>query len=141
MLNTITALKNLSKRSFYGGKLLKNKEMSTPRQRLAVKKLVENGRGETVGKTLVKAGYSKNTAIAPTKVTKSKGFIEAMEEAGLTDTFLNKCLQEDIKGKPRNRKAELELAYKLKGRLKDEKQEVEIKINLTSYGDNNTGKL
>jgi hypothetical protein len=114
---------------------------STPRQRKAVKELVENGGKRSINKTLKKAGYSDAMAHTPAKVTKSKGFIEAMDEAGLTDDFLNKCLHEDIKAKKKNRKGELELAYKLKGRLKDEKQEVEIKINLTSYGDNDTGKL
>ena len=42
-----------------------------------------------------------------------------MNEAGLTDEFLNTCLSEDIKKKPQNRKPEVELAYKLKGRLSD----------------------
>jgi hypothetical protein len=111
--------------------------MPTPRQRRAVKEMVEKGGSQTINKTLKNVGYSDAIAHTPAKVIKSKGFIEAMEEAGLTDDFLNKCLHEDINGKPRNRKAELELAYKLKGKLKDEKQEVEIKINLMSYGDNN----
>ena len=43
-----------------------------------------------------------------------------MEEAGLTDDFLNNALVFDIKHKPKNRKPELELAYKLKGKLKEQ---------------------
>jgi hypothetical protein len=94
-----------------------NKVKPTKRQKLAFDNLVELG--STKKEALVKAGYSEKTAVAPTKVTESRGFITLMEEAGLTDEFLNNCLYEDIEAKPKNRKAEIELAYKLKGHLKD----------------------
>ncbi len=77
------------------------------------------GKGRKKGESMIRAGYSKNTAIAPTKLTESKGFKELLEEAGLTDEFLNNALYDDIKAKKKNRKAELELAYKLKGKLVD----------------------
>ncbi len=48
--------------------------MSTPRQKLAVKELLENPRSQY--KALIKAGYEHNTAIDPTNVTESKGFKE-----------------------------------------------------------------
>jgi phage terminase small subunit len=48
--------------------------MATERQKRALIELVENGRNK--GEALVRAGYSKKTAIAPTKVTESIGFKE-----------------------------------------------------------------
>lgn len=51
--------------------------MATQRQKEAVIAIVENGRNK--GQALVKAGYSPNTAKAPTKVTESKGFKEEMK--------------------------------------------------------------
>ncbi len=62
-------------------------------------------------------GYSENTAKTPQKLTESKGFIELCEEKGLTDDLLINALVEDIKSKKGNRKSELELAFKIKGRL------------------------
>ena len=94
----------------------------TPKQKRAVKELVENGGTETLGKTLKKVGYKENTAHTPQKVTESKGFKQAMEEAGLTDEFLNKCLSYDIKAKPKNRLGEVTLAHKLKGNLTEKTQ-------------------
>lgn len=91
----------------------------TRKQRLAARTLVESG---SLKEGLIKAGYSENTAIAPTKVTESKGFIAAMEEIGLTDDYLNECLLNDIKQKKGNRLGELTLAYKLKGKLTEKKE-------------------
>jgi hypothetical protein len=89
----------------------------TVRQRLALKEMVENG-GQVV-KAMIKVGYSKNTAHTPQKLTDSKGFQQLCDEIGLTDDFLVNALVNDIKEKPKNRKPELELAFKVKGRLKD----------------------
>ena len=89
----------------------------TPRQRKALEKLVENG--GNVSKAMVDAGYSANTAVVPQKLTESKGFLALMDEAGLTEDYLNACLQSDIEAKPANRTPELSLAYKLRGKLSD----------------------
>jgi hypothetical protein len=62
-------------------------------------------------------GYSSNTAKTPQKLTNSVGFIELCEEKGLTDSLLIDALVEDIKTKKGNRKSELELGFKIKGRL------------------------
>jgi len=51
--------------------------MSTLKQKKA-SKLVEIGR--TLGEVMVEAGYSPNTAKAPTKLTNSKGWIELMDK-------------------------------------------------------------
>lgn len=51
---------------------------------LVLAKLVENGRNgekpKPIGAILIEAGYSPNTAKAPTKVTQSLGFQELLEE-------------------------------------------------------------
>lgn len=89
--------------------------MATIKQRRAVKHLSE--KVGTMGQVMRKAGYSKKVSETPKKLTDSKGFQELLNEAGLTDEFLNNALHEDIKKKKQNRKAELELAYKLKNRM------------------------
>ena len=55
----------------------------TIKQKKAVAKLVENSRN--VGEALIKAGYSKATAIKPSQVTNSTGFKEAVKEMGYRD--------------------------------------------------------
>lgn len=72
-----------------------------------------------MGQAMLNAGYSVSTAIKPQVVTESKGFIALMDSLGLTDEYLGAKLHEDIEAKPKNRVAELTLAYKVKGRLKD----------------------
>jgi|SRR3989344_7373211 len=89
--------------------------MSTIKQEKALEKIVENG--GNIGKAMLEAGYSPNTSKTPKKLTGSIGFIELCEEKGLTDSLLVKALVEDIKKKKGNRKAELELGFKIKGRL------------------------
>lgn len=101
--------------------------MATERQEKALEKLVEGGR--TKGQALIEAGYSPNTAKAPTKVTESKGFKELCDDYGLTDSLIINSLVEDIKGKAKNRKPELELGAKIKGMLTD-KLEIRGNINI-----------
>lgn len=61
--------------------------------------------------------YSDKTAKTPQKLTESVGFKELAEELGLTDTLLTKALVADIKKKKGNRVREIELGYKVRGRL------------------------
>ncbi len=89
--------------------------MSTQKQELALNKMVENGGIASLA--MIDAGYSSNTAKTPQKLTESIGFLELCEEKGLTDQLLVNALVEDIKCKTGNRKAELELAFKIKGYL------------------------
>jgi len=91
----------------------------TRKQRLAVANLPES---TSARQALLNAGYSEKTVTKPSSVTKSKGFIQAMEDLGITDEFLNEALKADIKAKKGNRLGELTLAYKLKGHLKEQKQ-------------------
>jgi hypothetical protein len=98
--------------------------MATFRQKKAIKEVV--GNGGNITKAMIKAGYSPETANTPSKLTKSKGFLELCDELGLTDTLLVESLVSDIKGKPLNRHNELSLMAKLKGKLTD-KVNMEIK--------------
>jgi hypothetical protein len=91
--------------------------MATQKQKKAFDKTLENGGNVT--KAMREAKYKETTINNPKNLTESKGFEELMDEAGLTDEFLNNCLYDDIKAKKYNRKSELELAFKVKGKLKD----------------------
>ncbi len=88
--------------------------MATERQKLAVDKIIEN-RGN-VSRAMLEVGYSPNTARNPKNLTDSDGFKELMETY-LPDDMLLRALSDDIEKKEGNRKAELELAFKIKGRM------------------------
>lgn len=90
--------------------------MATLKQKLVVSKIIENH--GNVSKSMRQVGYKPNTAKKPQNLTQSKGFKELMEQY-LPDEMLLKALSDDIKGKKLNRKAELELGFKVKGRLAD----------------------
>jgi len=97
--------------------------MATDLQKRALDTLVEASRTKKRvirGQVLKLAGYAPNTAIKPSQVFESKGFIELCDELGLTDNLLTKALVADIKAKPKRRTAELKLGFEVRGRLKDE---------------------
>jgi len=77
-----------------------------------------------------KVGYAENTTIVPRNLTNSKGFKQLCEEAGLTDELLNMSLVEDIKKKKYNRVRELELGYKVRGRIKGDNETKNTQINI-----------
>lgn len=87
------------------------------RQKLALEAIVANG--GNVSSAMRQAGYSEAMVRNSQRLTRSEGFLQLAEECGLTDTFLTKALVSDIKAKRRNRKPELELGYKVLGRLRD----------------------
>ena len=89
--------------------------MATDKQKNALNKMVENG--GNVSQAMRDVGYSENTAKTPQKLTTSLCFLELCDEKGLTYDLLINSLVEDIKGKKGNRKAEIELGFKIKGRL------------------------
>lgn len=111
-------------------KIQGNKTKPTPRQRKAVKAMVEND--GSIGDALRVAGYSESIAHTPSKVTESKGFIMAMNEVGLDIDTLNRALADDIELKPQNRLGELTLAYKLHGKLRDTQEGNKTLILITS---------
>lgn len=87
---------------------------ATDRQKKALDNLVKNG--GNVSKAMRDAGYSEKTAKTPKKLTESVAFAELLE-AYLPDDMLLRALSDDIEEKKANRKAELELAFKLKGKM------------------------
>lgn len=103
--------------------------MATEKQKRAADNLVENG--GNVSKAMRDAGYSPATAENPSKLTESKGFMELMDELGLTDNLIVNALVEDINMKPQNRTQELTLAVKMRGRMID-------KLDMNS---NHTGEV
>lgn len=88
--------------------------MATEKQKIAIDKIVENH--GNVSKAMREAGYSEATAKNPSNLLDSKGFMQLMDERGLTDGLIIDALVEDIKSKPGNRTPELQLAVKMRGR-------------------------
>ena len=89
--------------------------MATVKQKKAAENLV--GNGGNVTKAMRDAGYSENTLNTPSKLLDSKGFMELMDQYGLTDTLIIQSLVDDINNKPKNRVPELQLAVKMRGRM------------------------
>ena len=110
--------------------------MATLRQEKAAR-LVESGR--TMGEVMIEAGYSPNTAKAPTKLTKSKGWNELVDKA-ISDEEVLRVHKEGLGAskkvfKNNNESGEIELvseepdyfarhkylesAYKIKGKYND----------------------
>lgn len=87
--------------------------MATIKQRRALEKTLEN-KGN-ISKSMREVGYSPSVAKNPKALTESKGFKELAAEYGLTPELLTNALVDDIKAKPKNRKAELELGFKVLG--------------------------
>lgn len=99
--------------------------MPTIKQKRAVDLMADNG--GNVSKAMRDAGYSPMTAKTPQKLTESDGFKELME-AYLPDDMLLRALSDDIEKKEGNRKPELELAFKVKGRMTE-------KVDVTTLGE------
>ena len=106
--------------------------MATIRQKKALNKIVENG--GNVSKAMRDVGYSPATAENPSKLLDSKGFMQLMDEKGLTDDLIINSLRDDIEAKPGNRTQELTLAVKMRGRMQD-------KLDMTSDGEKLTPLL
>jgi hypothetical protein len=98
--------------------------MATGKQKKALDRIVENH--GNVSKSMREAGYTEATAKNPSNLTKSKGFQELADQY-LPDDMLLRALSDDIDEKVKNRKAELELAFKIKGKMID-KAEVEVTL-------------
>lgn len=76
--------------------------------------MVENG--GNASKAMRDAGYSPNTAKTPSKLTRSRSYKDLLEDI-LPTEFLLEELRKDISSNQGNRRAYLELAFKLKGLL------------------------
>jgi hypothetical protein len=101
---------------------------STPKQVKAVNNIIEQKlRGErNLGKALKDAGYSDHVAHTPKGVTESKGFKQAMADAGITETSISKMLGEDLRAKEGNRLGEMKLATELLG---GREQNLNVNVN------------
>lgn len=113
----------------------------TVKQRRAAKALVENG-SKSMAQAMREAGYSEATIKAPSKVTRSKGWQELMDEYFPQDyvaekhkelfeaedvTFFRKGngkIQRELKPDYRARKAAIDMAHKLRGNYAPEKVEL-----------------
>ncbi len=91
--------------------------MATAKQRRAASIVAENG--GIVSKAMLEAGYSPMTAQDPSKLTRSKGYKEIMDQYGLTESLIVKSLADDIRKKPKDRIPELTLGAKMRGMLVD----------------------
>ena len=96
---------------------LKSHVKVTRKQKDAFKAIIDN-RGISTGKAMREAGYSEVSIKNPTNLTESQGFRYLCEHY-LPNDLLLESLQDDIIAKKGNRKGELELAFKVKGLLKD----------------------
>lgn len=95
--------------------------MASIKQQKAIQNAVENG--GNVSRAMIDAGYSPATAKNPSKLTHSKAWADVME-AYLPDDMLLRALADDIEKKEGNRKPELELAFKLRGKMVEKTEEV-----------------
>lgn len=89
---------------------------------------------------ILSSGFSESVANRPQQVTRTKGFIQACNELGLTEQLLTSSLVDDIKRKGQEKKdrlGELTLGFKLHGKLKDTVEgNKTLVINLTGESTN-----
>jgi len=125
----------------------------TAKQRRMFDNIVESG--STYKQAMINAGYSEKTAIAPTKVTESKGWATLLEEKVKDKKLLN-VLDEGLKAgktiyKNNNQTGEienvgfdpdyavrhkyLETGLKLKGYLQKENPGVAVQVNVNQDRD------
>jgi len=99
----------------------------TIKQKKFVKEYIETGNAtEAAARVYDVTDRNSANSIGSENLAKlAEPIADVMDRVGLTDEYLMKCLQEDIDLKPQNRKAELELAMKAKGKFID-KQEIKL---------------
>ena len=88
--------------------------MATPKQKEAVKKIMEN-HGTPLGTIMTEVGYEAMTAKNPKNLTESRGYKEELARYGLTEELVTSALVEDIENKPQERVAELRLGAEILG--------------------------
>lgn len=98
---------------------------TTNRHRALAGKLMENT-GTSIYQAMIAVGYAPATAKTPRQITQSKGFLQILEEAGVTDDRISRVIDEglsaDKAGEPdhNTRHKFLETAVKLKGHMSPE---------------------
>lgn len=96
----------------------KGKRNPTPRQRKLARLMVDNGStmfAKSSKELVLAAGYGAGKSVQPAVITRSPGFLTALDELGLTDEFVVASLVEDIRLKPQRRAFELSIAAKIRG--------------------------
>jgi len=96
--------------------------MATPKQQAAAKAVIENlhsDKPKPVGEVLENVGYGQISQ-SPSRILESKGFLEAVNELGLTEELITTSLVEDIKAKAGNRVQELKLGAEVLRMVKRE---------------------
>lgn len=96
------------------------------------KKLVESGRN--MGEIMVEAGYSPNTAKAPTKLTESRGWQILLEEY-LPDEKLAQVHSKGLDASSLDTAHKfLKTAYEIKGKIKNQTTQVNVITAFNKYG-------
>jgi len=90
------------------------RKQPTRKQKAAAKAIIENP-SISNAQALREAGYSENTIVDHKNVTESEGFLQALDDYGLTEELIVSSLAEDIKEKPKNRVQELKLGAEIRG--------------------------
>ena len=117
-------------------KFKKKQVEPTEKQKRAYNDIVVNGSNKK--KAMITAGYSKNTAKAPTKMTNTRGWKELIEQhlpdsklSKLHNSFLNK---KDKKQPHSDALRALDIAYRLKNKYPAEKKEITGEIGIYNWG-------
>ena len=94
--------------------------MATEKQETLAKKISESlGTGQSKGKLVREAKYSKSVSKTPSRVIESKGVQQELGKYGLTEELVKSSLVEDIEMKPQNRVGELRLGAEILGLKSD----------------------
>lgn len=103
--------------------------MATVKQKLAVKKIVEN-RGMAISRIMAdpEVGYDLTTAKNPKNLTDSIGYKEELAKYGLTEELITTSLVDDIKAKPKKRFLELSLGAEILQMKKKDIAQVNVNI-------------
>lgn len=101
------------------------KRKPTIKQMRAAEIMAENG--GIASTAMIQAGYSPQTAKTPHKLTSSPTFQDLLESY-LPDDMMLRALSDDIEKKEGNRTSELQLGFKLKGRMTE-------KVDVTTKGE------
>lgn len=90
--------------------------MPSTKQRLVIGRILADP-SQTLYSAMIASGYSHNTAKAPGKNLVNRESFQDLLEEYLPDDMLLGALKDDIQTKKGNRSKELDLAFKVKGKL------------------------
>jgi len=115
------------------GKVLKKKPSN--RQRLAAEKFKNERKQKSQGTMLRECGYSEELAEHPTKVTQSKGFLQAYNKV-ITDELLEEKTLEAINNEDPAKNSVIKakfpyinLAHTIKGHMKATEEPEDVKVS------------